>query len=194
MVYENDSVRVIHVHYGPHEKLPVHDHPARPTIYVYLSGAGPVQFSHVEQHAFKVVRPPVRTGAFRISPGRIEKHSIESLSALPSDFLRVELKAIPLGKNELAFRGNKPINKTKEGVKVEFDSPLLMVKRITTVGGNRTSRHYMGRSAGLLIAFVPVRNLTDKLTMKAGDVAWVPASFDLQPAEQDAHLLWITTK
>ncbi len=44
LAFENDVVRVIRVHYGAHEKLLVHDHPKTPTIYVYLSDAGPVRF------------------------------------------------------------------------------------------------------------------------------------------------------
>jgi hypothetical protein len=47
-------------------------------------------------------------GAFRVSPGRLERHSVDNLSDLSSDFLRVELKHFPLGHLENAFRGHAP--------------------------------------------------------------------------------------
>jgi len=54
----------------PHQKLPVHNHPATPTLYVYVTDSGPVRFSHVEDHPFTINRPPEKAGTFRLSPGR----------------------------------------------------------------------------------------------------------------------------
>lgn len=194
LVYENASVCVIHVHLEPHETLPVHDHPMRPTVYVYLSAASPVRFSHLETHAFTVVRPPVKQGGFRVSPGRIEKHTVENLGNAASDFLRIELKTVPLGQQAISFRGDKPFDLKKEAVKVEFDSPLLAVKRIVAQPG-ANARHYSDTSPGLLIAFTPATLSTAAPHhLKAGDVVWAPAGFDLQAEPPGAHLLWITLK
>ena len=44
--FENEFVRVTRVHYAPHEQLTEHGHPARPTIYIYLTDGGPVLFKH----------------------------------------------------------------------------------------------------------------------------------------------------
>jgi hypothetical protein len=69
-IFENQAVAVIHAHYEPHEKVPLHDHSKFPTVYVYLSDSGPVLFSHVEAHPFSIVRKPLKMGAYRVSPGR----------------------------------------------------------------------------------------------------------------------------
>jgi hypothetical protein len=45
-ILTNPTFRVIYVHYGPHEKVPVHDHPDTPTIYVYLNDSSPVRIIH----------------------------------------------------------------------------------------------------------------------------------------------------
>src|SRR5579884_3621909 len=95
--FENPIVRVVHVHYEPHEKLPVHKHSERPTVYVYLSDSGPVRYTHVEAHPFTMVRRALKAGTFRVSPGRLEKHEVENLGDIPTDYLRVELKQVPLG-------------------------------------------------------------------------------------------------
>ena len=88
---------MIRVHYGSHEKVGVHDHSAYPTVYVYLSDSPPVQFTHDEQPPFVLTRPPAKAGAFRLSPGRRERHSVENMGDTSSDFLRVELRQVPLG-------------------------------------------------------------------------------------------------
>ena len=105
VAFENNLVSVIRVHYAPHERIAVHDHPKFPTVYVYLNGSGPVRFQHDEKPPFTIVRPPTATGAFRVSPGRLERHSVENLGNTNSDFLRVELKQVPLGHALESFRG-----------------------------------------------------------------------------------------
>jgi hypothetical protein len=95
---ENEEIRVVRVHYDPHQELTEHEHSHYPTVYVYLSKSGPVRFIHNEARPFALTRRPVRTGWFRVSPGRIEKHEVANLSPQSSDFLRVECKRIPLGR------------------------------------------------------------------------------------------------
>ncbi len=40
--FENEYVRVVRVHYAPHEKLPAHEHTLNASAYVYLNDGGPV--------------------------------------------------------------------------------------------------------------------------------------------------------
>jgi quercetin dioxygenase-like cupin family protein len=56
LALENDVVRVIRVHYDAHERLPVHDHPKTPILYVYLSDAGPVRFKHKGDEPYDLQR------------------------------------------------------------------------------------------------------------------------------------------
>ena len=127
---ETDEVTVMRVHYAPHEKLGVHDHSKNPTVYVYLNDAGPVQFQHFEEHAFALTRPPTNKGAFRSSPGRLEAHTVENLGDQSSDFLRVELKQVPLNKFTQSFRGAAPRSLSHSGTTVEFKNPFVEVQRI----------------------------------------------------------------
>ncbi|HEY7839324.1 MAG TPA: hypothetical protein VIC54_12075 [Terriglobales bacterium] len=129
-VFENAAVHVIHAHYAPHEKLPLHDHPPLPTVWVYLNDAGPIRFSHTEPRAYTLIRPGVAAGGFRIDPGKSERHTVENLSAGPSDFLQVELKQIPLGDTSLRARFRPRINRDHSSIAVDFDSPRLRIERI----------------------------------------------------------------
>ena len=133
LAFENDLVRVIRVHYGSHEKLLVHDHPKSPTIYVYLSDGGPVRFKHAETVPFVLERRAVKRGGFRLSAGRLEKHEVENISDTPNDFLRVELKAVPLGTSSLSGRFAPPTDYGRSTTKVEFENANVRIVRIICV-------------------------------------------------------------
>jgi quercetin dioxygenase-like cupin family protein len=128
-ILTNQTFNVIRVHYGPHEKVPVHDHPATSTVYVYLNNSGPVNIIH-ENPPSTITRPPTHLGAFRISRGVIERHSIENLSDLPSDFLRVELPHLNLPADTPDFRGPAPTDLTHNLSSTEFSSAGLSVLRV----------------------------------------------------------------
>jgi hypothetical protein len=133
-VLTDPTFRVIYVHYGPHEKVPVHDHPDTPTIYVYLNDSSPVRIVHSEsEKPFSLVRPPTQKGAFRVSPGRIERHSIENLGDLESNFLRVELLNMRLGDDTLEFRGKAPADLSHNLAATEFSSPKVSVARVICI-------------------------------------------------------------
>src|ERR1700729_506816 len=51
-ILTNDTFKVIRVHYGPHEKVPIHNHPAIPTVFVYLNNSGPVNIIHDQPKPF----------------------------------------------------------------------------------------------------------------------------------------------
>jgi hypothetical protein len=130
-VLENTSFKIIRVHYGPHEKVPVHDHPDTPTVFVYLNHSSPVRISHEEEaKPFSIVRPPTQKGAFRVGPGIVERHSIENLGDLESDFLRVELLEVRPDDHISEFRGPAPDDLSHNLSKTEFSSPRLSILRI----------------------------------------------------------------
>ena len=93
--FENASVRIVLVHYLPHEKTRAHDHPATPTVYVYTTDGGRLRIVHDEMEE-PVIRPAVRAGAVRFNHGVAEHHQVEELDGVPSEYLRVELKIEPL--------------------------------------------------------------------------------------------------
>ncbi len=131
LVLDNSDVAVLRVHYGPHETLGVHDHSDFTTVYVYLNDSGQVKLMHSEEaHPFTVYRPPTHAGAFRVSPGRLERHSIENLGDTPSDFLRVELKTMPVKTLKDEFRGPAPVPPLMTSLKVAYDNPALRIERV----------------------------------------------------------------
>jgi hypothetical protein len=197
LALDNLQIRVLRCHYGPHEKVGVHNHSDYPTIYVYLSDSGEVRFSHVEEHAFVMTRPPVKKGAFRVSPGRRERHTVENLSDLNSDYLRIELKEILLHSTLHPFRGEAP-TRLQPGVKEELSEPQLSIHRIVCSAGSPCS---IGASKAptLLVAFSPLKVVTSgsaqaEKQMQSGEIEWLQDGKSLSISAsgvEPAHLLQI---
>ncbi|HXA50864.1 MAG TPA: hypothetical protein VNV86_11190 [Candidatus Acidoferrum sp.] len=190
LLFENQSVRVIHVLYAPGERLPVHSHPDHPTVYVYLSDSGPVRFEHTEMDA--LVRRPVTTGAFRVSPGRPEKHAVTNLATVPAEFLRVELKAIPFNVAGLLHRGDRPFDLKTSGTTREFTHARLTVDRVIGASGAPAVAVPHSTRGFLLVALSTTILPAERL--KAGDVRWCKAGEQLTLRGADgapAHVLRI---
>jgi len=92
--FQNEVVHLVRVHYGPNEKIAVHEHPTSETVYIYLNRSGVVEFHHLAEGRV-ARRQPTTAGAFRVSRGADETHEVVNTTAAPSDFLRVEFKTDP---------------------------------------------------------------------------------------------------
>jgi len=175
--FQNSDIIVMRVHYGPHEFIPMHDHTAFPTVYVYLSNSGEVRIDHEGPNVPSVKRPPTHLGAFRISPGVPERHSVTSLSDTPSDFLRVELKGIPADDLKKVFRGDAPTDPAAQGTRIEFQDSALRVER-TTCPTTAVCPLPPVDARSIIVAFneshVEIRGADHHL--QPGDVMWVPKS------------------
>lgn len=197
----NDVVSVIRVHYGPHERIGVHDHSKFPTIYVYLSDSGSVRFEHDEKPPFKLTRPPTTTGALRMSPGRIERHAVENLGDKGSDFLRVELKQVPLQSGLQPFRGKAPNSPLRSSRAVEYRSPEVDIQQVICEHGTACNMD-SAASPSLLIAFSPLKIMENDAAeqgelMRDGDIKWVRGSHAVAivaASSAPVHLRWITLK
>ncbi len=173
LVFENARVAVIRVHYGPHEKVPVHDHPAVATVFVYLNDSGAVRIDHQEAGGpvESVVRPSTKLGAYRVAPALAERHSLENLGDVSSEFLRVEMKGVMLGTKE-PFRGKAPVGPLKNEDVMEFRDPAVRVERIVCVDAEPCA--VTAEEAGsLVVALTPVEVGGKK--MEVGNVRWVGA-------------------
>jgi hypothetical protein len=131
--FENKWARVIRVHYGPREKVPAHAHTKWPAAYVYLNDGGPIIFRHKDWEHPELTRPATKAGSFRLSPTTAvnEIHEVENPTDLPSDFLRVEFKTRPVGRDLL--RGRFPRNSypADENLnQVEFENQQIRVTRL----------------------------------------------------------------
>jgi hypothetical protein len=181
LAFENERVRVTRVHYEPREKVPVHDHPDSPTVYVYLRDSGPVRFVHTGEEQFTLVRPAVRAGAFRLSRGTKERHSVESLTDLPTDFLRVELKGFTAAERE-SFRGRFPAEPraTRRGAqKVRYDGTRVRIARVTCPSRGRCDGLSSRDAASLLVALSDARLRSagggTEVTLALGQTMWAEA-------------------
>jgi hypothetical protein len=194
-ILTNRAFRVITVHYGPHEKVPVHSHSDSPTVYVYLNNSGPVRFIHEAPEPVSIVRPPSQEGAFRISAGRIERHSVENLSDLDSRFLRVELLNLQLDDKTLEFRGKAPADDSHNLSKTEFSSPQLAVTRTICLNPTPCTIAPSDMTAILVaISDTIISNNGHPTTLKAGSVIAVAPHNGLlisPSSSEPAHILQI---
>ena len=86
--FENDQVRVLRVHYGPHEKSVMHSHPN--AVVIFLSDA----HRKSTRPDGKSVERSGKAGDTMWAPA--ERHLPENLSDKPIDGILVELKGKPI--------------------------------------------------------------------------------------------------
>jgi hypothetical protein len=181
--FENEWVKVMRVHYGPHEKIPAHDHTERAAAYVYLNDGGPVIFKHIGLAYGAVTRPATKAGSFRLYKAIKEVHEVENTSDLPSDFLRVEFKTRMV--DEKTLRGRFYRESWPEGEnyqKVHFEDEQLRVTRLVCAPGKTLDIPAGASSPALLIALSPARlgvigsnGKTSKRNLSLGQTGWQPA-------------------
>jgi hypothetical protein len=120
--FENSLVRIVRVHYRPHQKTAMHDHPATPTVYVYVTDGGRLRIGHEGEDP--VIRPPVKAGAIRFQHAVAERHAVEELDGVASEYLRLEFRTQPAGQPPTDVR-RAPDDRTP------YESPTLRIYRVT---------------------------------------------------------------
>jgi len=179
--FENDWVTVARVHYGPHEKIPAHDHPKSGTVFVYLKDGGPVRFQHLGDIHFPLTRPPVKAGGFRLGPAVKEHHEVENLSDQPSDFLRVELKTDPVDAE--AFKGRfppEPEAADKSFQRVAFENGQVRILRAACAAPQTCDAAGALDAPALIVAFTPLLlnviqtdGTSSPIQMELGQTQWL---------------------
>jgi hypothetical protein len=156
--FENDWVRVVRVHYAPHEKLPAHEHTPTASAYVYLNDGGPVVFNHIDKDYGAVTRPATKAGSFRVYRGIQELHEVENKSDAPSDFLRVEFKTDPVNEKSLKgryYREDYPPGENFQ--KVQFENEQIRITRVVCAPGRKVEVSTSSGEPALLIALSPAQ-------------------------------------
>jgi len=87
LAFENDQVQVVDVHYGPHEKSKMHDHPGGVVVYVT---EGHLKFVDQDGNVKEVY---AKAGEARFFPPF--KHKVENLEDKPFDAVYIGLKTKP---------------------------------------------------------------------------------------------------
>ena len=179
--FENARVRVTRVRYAPREKIASHDHPANPTVYVYLRDSGPVRFIHTGEEQFTLTRPAVRAGGFRLSKGAKETHAVESLSVQPTEYLRVEFKGLTVDRQ--VFRGRFPPEplavRRRTAQKVRFEDKQVRIARVTCAARRTCAGLSTRETASLLVALTPAQLKSEaagtEMTLALGQTFWSEA-------------------
>jgi hypothetical protein len=180
--FENARVRVTRVRYAPREKIDAHDHPANPVVYVYLRDSGPVRFVHMGEEPFTLTRPAVKAGGFRLSGGAKETHSVESLSDLPTEYLRIEFKGLTVDRQ--VFRGRFPPEpraaRRRVAQKVRFEDKQVRITRVTCAARRPCAGLSAGKDASLLVALTPAwlksAGGAAEVTLTLGQTVWSEAA------------------
>lgn len=177
LVFENDWVRVTRVHYAPHEKLPPHHHTQSASAYVYLNDSGPVVFKHIDLPYGAVTRPATKAASFRLYQAVKEIHEVESLSDLPSDFLRVEFKTQPVNEKTLRGRFYRETSPPGESFqKVQFENEQIRITRMVCAPARRVELSASPTEPALLVALTPSPLKAGKsaaLTLETGQSSWI---------------------
>lgn len=120
--FENPSVRIVRVHYKPHQKTPLHEHPPTPTVYVYVTDGGRLKIGHDGETP--VTRPAVKAGGIRFQKGVAESHVVEELDGVESEYIRIELKG------EQVDLPDQDIRRTPSD-RTPYSSGMIGIERIT---------------------------------------------------------------
>lgn len=198
--FENEWVKVVRVHYGPHEKIPAHDHTERAAAYVYLNDGGPVIFKHIGLEYGAVTRPATKAGSFRLYKAIKEVHEVENTGDLPSDFLRVEFKTRMVDEKTLRGRFHRePWPADENYQKAQFEDEQIRVTRLVCAPGKRLDVSAGASGPALLVALSPARlsvieskGKAPKLKLGLGQTGWQTAGKQAQlesPGGAPAELL-----
>ena len=192
--FENEWVKVVRVHYAPHEKLPAHEHTPMASAYVYLTDGGPVVFNHVDKDYGAVTRPATKAGSFRVYRGIQEHHTVENKSDLASDFLRVEFKTDPVDEKTLRgkfFREEYPAGENFQ--KVQFENVQIRITRMACAPRNKLDVDTSSGRPALVIALSSAqmkvsqsKGGSKKVKLDLGQSRWIDGNHQEQFTNADA--------
>jgi hypothetical protein len=137
--FENSLVRVSRVSYQAHDKAPMHDHPALPTVYVYTTDGGAMRFIHDKIGV--LTRPAVKAGWIRFPRPAKESHAVEYLGTAPTEYLRIEVKTEPVDIPEHAVRLRPEPHEANSYARTQFENRQFRIVRLWCVAGCPASAH-----------------------------------------------------
>jgi hypothetical protein len=181
LLFENEYVKVVRVHYAPREKVIAHEHTPTASAYVYLNDGGPVVFNHIDKDYGAVTRPATKAGSFRVYKGIQEVHEVENKGDVASDFLRVEFKTDPVDEKTLRgkfFREAYPAGENFE--KVQFENEQIRITRLVCAKGKKVEVSTTATEPSLLITLSPAdfkisggKDSGKKVSLNLGEPEWI---------------------
>ncbi len=165
---DNAQVRILRITIGPHEKTPMHGHPAG--VAIWLTDA-----------TGKLTTADGKTEEFHTKAGQAEwsgpeRHWGENTSDKPLEVIQVELKR-PAGKAAAAAGWVDPATAEPKHYKVEFENDQVRVVRYAAGPHGKSAMH--DHPAHIVVTFAEGRTKftlpdgkTREATSKAGQVTW----------------------
>jgi len=169
VMFENDQVRVLRIHYNPREKSVMHEHPA--SVVVFLS-ASKTRFSLPDGSA---TTNGGKAGQITFSDAG--KHLPEDIGTTPVEAVLVELKGKPGMGSAVALDPVK-IDPTRHKLEVENDK--VRVLRIKIKAGDTTKQHEHPNGVAIFLtdvktSFTRGDGTTREGTNKRGEAIWAAA-------------------
>ncbi len=172
--FENDQVRVIRSHYGPHEKGAMHEHPANVSVLLTDSDA-------------KLTMPDGKTEEFHGKAGQTEwlagvKHQGENLSDKLFELIQVELKSKPAATQPAEVQSAlDPAKVDPKHCKVEFENDQVRVLRWNVGAHEKIPMHEHPPHVTVYLTDAHLRTTladgkTAEVHAKAGQTDWGTAT------------------
>ena len=190
VLMDNDQVRVLKIHYGPHEKSVMHEHPDSVAVFLNTSDA---KFNFPDGTSTPTT---AKAGEARFTPAG--KHLPENVGSKPFDVVLVELK----GKTASAAAVSlDPVKVDPEHHAVVVENDRVRVLRIKIGAHDKTKQHDHPNGVAVFLT-AGQSNITtaDGKTRKgggqAGGAMWVTAERHTveNPSAKPAEVILVELK
>ncbi|HWN99751.1 MAG TPA: hypothetical protein VNS63_10820 [Blastocatellia bacterium] len=170
VMFENEQVRVLRIHYNPKEKSVMHEHPASVVVFLNTSKA---KFTLPD--GSMVADGGGKAGSVRYADAG--KHLPEDIGATPVEAVLVELKGKSGMSSALAL---DPVKVDPTRHKVEIDNDRVRVLRIKIKANDTTKQHEHPNGVAVYLTDTSAKfTLADGKTRqgggKRGEATWAVA-------------------
>ena len=170
VMFENDQVRVLRIHYNPKEKSVMHEHPASVVVFLNTSKA---KFTLPDGST--TTDGGGKAGSVRFSDAG--KHLPENIGSTPVEAVLVELKGKSGSASAVALDPVK-IDPTRHKVEVENDQ--VRVLRIKLKARDKTTQHEHPNGVAVFLTdsktkFTLADGKTREASGKRGEAIWAAA-------------------
>lgn len=180
--FENDYVKVVRVHFDPHEAVTEHEHSHLAGVYVYLNDNGPVIYRHVAGFNGLRNRQFQPAGSFHVSIRFPETHTVENPTDKPVDYLRIEYKtdgeSATFGGDVRAYREGYAVGRNAR--KVQYENEQVRITRLNAAPGNKLAITATATEPALIVATTPGKRTGGKPPLALGDTAFLAANETLE--------------
>jgi quercetin dioxygenase-like cupin family protein len=169
VMFENDQVRVLRIHYNPKEKSVMHEHPA--SVVVFLS-ASKTRFNLPDGSA---TTDAGKAGQVKFTEAG--KHLPEDIGTTPVEAVLVELKGKSGTGSAVAL---DPVKVDGTRHKVEVENDKVRVLRIKIKAGDTTEQHEHPNGVAIFLTDIKTKftrgdGTTREGANKRGEAIWAAA-------------------